>query len=740
MDLSAIALATLTSYPDTPIAVFDAEGICVATFGVQPRAEFERFGSRERIVGAPLETHAGPYAPGFRELLREVLATRATKRLRVPASLPNGDFMLEVTLWPLASRDLVACQTHMESRGDALETKLRTSESRFDAVIAQDAPFMCEIDERGTVVYVGPRVGELIPAGALPTLGTDLREFMLRGQVHPDDVQATAQVLHRFVDLHEPVAAYRSRVLDASARWREFLSSGAWYVDGAGNRRGVLVVREAPQSGERPSRARALESFVDRSFDAVIELEPGGVVLGGTQIPEPWAGAGEALAGRSVLDFIHPDDLPPVRLALERALHGTGSEPVLLRWRGATGGWRALEARAVHYVNERDEARVIMVASDLTGLPLASAPADESTLPPQDNLALLAGGVAHDFNNLLTIALGVSDLIGEQLSGDSPARAYLDQVIAASREAAALARQLLVVTGRRATRFTPLEVNALIESMQPLLRAGIPKSARLEFLLASQPLWIDGDATQIRQVLLNLVTNAAEALGTTPGTIRVVTRREIGAAGVGATMVIEVSDEGPGIDTATQHRIFEPTFTTKRSGHGLGLAVVRGVARRHGGSVELDSAPGRGTTLRIALPLLAEPAAPAEAAFAKVRERVLDAGRSVLLVDDDAGVRRVGAAMLALAHVNVVEADSAVAARERLAADPSLACAVIDLTLGDGNGLELVEQLRAMRPDLHVVVYSGAVDRIPTDRSDLVVLEKPFSYAQLIDAVWRSLS
>ncbi|HEU4431074.1 MAG TPA: hypothetical protein VFT98_20115, partial [Myxococcota bacterium] len=117
MDLSAIALATLASYPDTPIAVFDVEGICVATFGAQPRAEFERFGSRERIVGAPLETHAGPYAAGFRELLREVLATRATKRLRVPASLANGDFVFEVTLWPIGSGDLVACQTHMEARG-----------------------------------------------------------------------------------------------------------------------------------------------------------------------------------------------------------------------------------------------------------------------------------------------------------------------------------------------------------------------------------------------------------------------------------------------------------------------------------------------------------------------------------------------------------------------------------------------------------------------------------------------
>jgi signal transduction histidine kinase len=630
----------------------------------------------------------------------------------------------------------------MEARAEALEAKLRTSESRFDAVIAQDAPFMCEIDERGTVVYVGPRVAELIPPGALPTLGTDLRDFLLRGQVHPDDREGTAQALHHFVDRHEPVAAYRTRALDANGRWREFVASGAWYVDGDGHRRGVLIVREAPRPAQHASRARALESFVDRSFDAVIELDPGGGVRNGTQIPDPWAGAGEALTGRSVFDFVHPDDAPHLRLVLERALQGAAVEPALLRWRGAAGGWRALEARSVHYVSESNEPRVIMVATDLTGLPLAAAavPAEEPNVAPPDNLALLASGVAHDFNNLLTIALGVSDLMGEQLSADSTARAYLDQVIAASRQAAALARQLLVVTGRGAARFSALDVNALIESMRPLLRAGVPKSIRLEFALAPEPLWIDGDPTQIRQVLLNLVTNAAEALGTTAGTIRVATRAETGAAGVGSSLVIEVSDDGPGIDEATQQRIFEPTFTTKRTGHGLGLAVVRGVARRHGGSVELDSAPGRGTTLRVVLPRLAQHMVEAGAALADVRERVLEAGRSVLLVDDDAGVRRVGAAMLGLAQVNVVEAESAVAARERLAADSSIACAVIDLTLGDGDGLALVEELRAIRPELHVVVYSGAVDRIPTDRPDLVVLEKPFSYAQLIDAVWRSLT
>jgi len=740
MDLSAIALATLSNYPDMPIVVFDASGTCVATFGTQPQAEFELFGSRERIVGTRLEEHAGSYAAGFRELLGEVLATRAPKRLRVPASLPAGEFVFEVTLWPLASGDLVACQTHIQTQAEALESKLRTSESRFDVVVAQDAPFMCEIDENGTIVYVGPRVSELVGPGGRPTLGTPLRDYLLRGTVHPDDLHATSEALRRFVELHEPVASYRTRALDADGRWRTFVSSAAWYVDGAGNRRGVLVVREAPPQPERASRARALESFVDLSFDAVIELEPGGRVLSATQFPETWAGFGEPLAGRSAFEFIHPDDVQHLNHALSRAAQSLSHEPALLRWRAAAGGWRAVEARAVHYLSDADESRLIVVASDLTGLPLAAAPAADAETAgslPQNNLGLLAGGVAHDFNNLLTIALGVSDLIGEQLSADSKARAYLDQVIAASRQAAALARQLLVVTGRRATRLAPLEVNALVESMRPLLQAGVPKNVELSFSLWPAPLWIEGDATQIRQVLLNLVTNAAEALAASPGTIHVATRSGSQAPEARGTMVLEVSDNGPGFDAEARQHMFEPTYTTKDTGHGLGLAVVRGVARRHAGHVELISAPGQGATLRFEVPLLTEHAAEAEAAFAKVRERVIASGRSVLLVDDDAGVRRVGAAMLALAHVSVAEAETAADARERLASDPSIACAVIDLTLGDVDGLELVEQLRAIRPELQFVVYSGAVDRIPTDRPDLVVLEKPFSYAQLIDAVWR---
>ncbi len=240
-----------------------------------------------------------------------------------------------------------------------------------------------------------------------------------------------------------------------------------------------------------------------------------------------------------------------------------------------------------------------------------SASAERAGALEGDNLALIAAGVAHDLNNLLTISLGVADLAAEQLPADSAIRPYLNEIVAANRHAADLARQLLVATRRVSSALVPVDVNAVLASMESLLRTALPRDARLECALWEGALWVEGDAIQLRQVVLNLITNAGEAIAGEHGVARVTTSRarrpHTSQESINSDWaVIEVRDNGCGLDEETLRHIFEPRFTTKSTGHGMGLAVTQNVIRRHGGRIHVASAQGNGTTFRVEIPMLAE--------------------------------------------------------------------------------------------------------------------------------------
>jgi CheY-like chemotaxis protein/two-component sensor histidine kinase len=395
----------------------------------------------------------------------------------------------------------------------------------------------------------------------------------------------------------------------------------------------------------------------------------------------------------------------------------------------------------VTYGKEVGATRIIAVGRDVTD-ELAQTLTPESAERPEpastlaaDNLSLLAGGVAHDFNNLLTISLGVTDLITEQVPPESPIRAYLAELATASRTAAELARQLLSVTGRGAPTPMPVEVVGEVRGLLGLLRSSVSKRIDLSVETSDEPLWVEGDAPRLRRLLLNLVVNASEAIGDNPGKIWV---RAFGEAGDRAgTAVIEVEDDGPGLAAELRDRIFEAGFTTKQRGHGLGLAVARSVVERSGGQLRALAARPGGTIFRVEIPRLPQQIAETNERLELVLDESPSTSGVVLLVDDDDAVRRVSAAMLGLAHLEVIEARTAQEARALFAATPQLTCAVIDLVMPDGSGLRLVDEFRAARPGLKLVVCSGAHDRLPVDRTDVTLLEKPFRYAQLIEAVCK---
>ena len=361
------------------------------------------------------------------------------------------------------------------------------------------------------------------------------------------------------------------------------------------------------------------------------------------------------------------------------------------------------------------------------------------------SLGVLTGGIAHDFNNLLTGVLGAAGLA--RLDIDDPGRldAHLSQIESSARQGSDLCRQLLAYAGRSRLLIERVELNTLVRQVLPLLRLSASRQIEIRLALAPMPLPFDGDASQIRQVVINLVINAAEAVGDRlDGLIAIRTGVDAGddqdgpAADVSPLRYgyVEVTDNGCGMEPGVRASIFDPFFTTKFTGRGLGLAVVLGIARSHGGSVQVSSDPGRGASFRVLLPLAADGLLPvASVAPPPVSGDVALSG-DVLLIDDEPVVREVVGEMLERLGLRPVVADDGLLGLERFAAEPDRYRVVVaDLTMPAAGGREVLHGVRASRPELPVLLISGFSDaEIVLDddaRLRTAFLQKPFSIEAL---------
>jgi len=266
-----------------------------------------------------------------------------------------------------------------------------------------------------------------------------------------------------------------------------------------------------------------------------------------------------------------------------------------------------------------------------------------------ESLGVLAGGIAHDFNNLLVGMLGHAGLALLETPPESPLRDRIQQIETCAVRAADLTNQMLAYSGKGRFLVQPTNLTDVVREMANLLRTAISKSARLDLRLAARLASISGDATQLRQVVMNPITNASDAIGERSGVITIetgmmqATRADLASAYAAAVdpgeyVYLEVRDTGCGMDTETQQRIFDPFFTTKFSGRGLGLAAVVGIVRGHTGAVTIQSAPRKGTTFRVLFPACAAEAVPLSRPSSPARAR---RQARVLIVDDEPAVRAI---------------------------------------------------------------------------------------------------
>ena len=335
-----------------------------------------------------------------------------------------------------------------------------------------------------------------------------------------------------------------------------------------------------------------------------------------------------------------------------------------------------------------------------------------------ESLGVLAGGIAHDFNNLLMAILGHTDLALDALSPESSIRHNLDEISRTSLRAADLCHQMLAYSGKGRFVVGHYELSEIVREMWQMLEVAVSKQVKLSYTFAAD-LPVEVDATQIRQVLVNLVTNASEAMGDQGGIISVSTgvmdcdRAYLAESHVndnlpeGKYVYLEVADTGSGIDAEAQRRIFDPFFTTKFTGRGLGLAAVLGIVRGHRGAIKVHSEVGRGSTFTVLLPAKAWDPGDRWAGEAPSDQQV-PSGQTILLIDADPDVRRVGSSMLELLGFEVLTAVDGREGLEVFQASPDLIdCVILDLTMPEMDGEEVFRALRLLRPDVRVILSSG---------------------------------
>ena len=470
--------------------------------------------------------------------------------------------------------------------------------------------------------------------------------------------------------------------------------------------------------------------------EAILKSLP--IVIHSRSIEPPFAALFVSDAGKEMTGFppsrfvdepefgmsrIHPDDAPLVAERIAAAAR-TGSYSVEFRWLCADGAYKVLQDQGVVAPSVDGEVReifgVMLDATERKNLEEQLAQARK-----MEAVGQLTGGVAHDFNNLLTVVLGNVDIMARKQEDEGRRARRIDAVRQAAERGRDLTRQLLAFSRRQHLSPVSLNINDLIEGFTPLMRQAVGEAVTLELALSDQALCAHVDPTQLETALLNLAVNARDAMQE-GGVLSIQTERD------GEHVVIQVRDTGHGMSPEVRERVFEPFFTTKEvgKGSGLGLSQVYGFVRQSEGEVDLESAPGKGTSFRLRLPSTDQ----AVEVIAQAKPSVIEGGSErILLVEDDPTVLTLTLDMLTGLGYQVTTATNAAEALEVINSDAEIDVLFTDVVMPGGvSGVSLARTSRELRPDLRVLLTSGFVgEGAVLETAEFPLLDKPYETALL---------
>ena len=469
-----------------------------------------------------------------------------------------------------------------------------------------------------------------------------------------------------------------------------------------------LIEKALAESEERYRKVVEVspEAIFIHSEGRFVFMNRAGAKLLGSDNPEEFY-------GRLALDFVHPELKGIVAQRIRNAwLHRDNPliEEELVRLDGSIV---SVEMVSV-YFNYNGAESVLAIARDIS----ERKKMQEELVRTQklESLGVLAGGIAHDFNNILMAVIGNAELAMMRLNKESPVIENLIRIERAAAKAADLAKQMLAYSGKGKFVVEQIGLNLLLEEMLQMLEVSIPKKVLLRLNLASNLPSVEVDATQLRQVVMNLVINASEAIGDKSGVIAITTGCMdcdksylkdiwlIENITEGLYVYLEVADSGCGMNKDTIEKIFEPFFSTKFTGRGLGMAAVMGIIRGHKGAIKVYSEPGKGSTFKILLPASDKPA---ELFNHELSTDDWRGSGTVLLVDDEETVRGIGREMLQELGFKVITAGDGREALEIFENNPAINLVILDLTMPRMDGEQCFRELRQIRPDLKVVMSSG---------------------------------
>jgi len=419
----------------------------------------------------------------------------------------------------------------------------------------------------------------------------------------------------------------------------------------------------------------------------------------------------------SFLETIHPDDRDAVHDAYSHSL--VSQEPYEINHR------LLMKDGRIKYVSERCES-----SFDADGKPIRSAGTvqditEKSVITAKmehtqrlESLGVLAGGIAHDFNNILTVIMGNAALAGRALDITSPAKESLSRIEEASERAADLCKQMLAYSGKGKFVIKHINLSELVEDMTRLVDISIEKNVIIKFYLAENLPPIEADIAQMQQVILNLITNANEAIGTKSGVISfstgVMSVDNTYLSGLYSTndlpegryVFVEVSDTGCGMEPSTIDKIFDPFFTTKFTGRGLGMSAVLGIVRGHHGGIRVYSELGKGSTFKILLP--ATDTVLASHADSTVGKETCHMEGKILVVDDEETIREIAVLMLKKLGFSTLTAQDGLDALDVYAMHQhDISGVLLDMTMPKLDGKECFRELRRLNPKVRVILSSG---------------------------------
>jgi two-component system, cell cycle sensor histidine kinase and response regulator CckA len=669
-----------------------------------------------------------------RRTLAELGRKGSLRDVPVTIQRPTGerrDALVSLELVELGGQQCVLGLSYDVTERKLAEAAVRASEERFRALVENSAEAIVLVNGTGAVLYQSASAFRILGYAAEERLGRSALEL-----VHPEDLaHALAALQGCLSSPGQAPHALHARVRRKDGAWRDLEMVLTNYLADPAVQAVIVNYRDVTERKLAEETLRRSQEWLERAQAVahvgswVSGVETRGTLEWSAETLRIFGLEESAFDGRAETFFaiVHPEDLAAVQEASRAAIAGEAAYSIDHRIRRADGSVRWVHEDADVLRDEQGRATsLIGTVQDITH----RRHLEEQLVQSQKMEAIgrLAGGIAHDFNNLLTAIMGYADLLARRVKETPRLLHNVQEILHAAERAAGLTRQLLTFSRKQVLQPRVLSLNVAVADMEPMLRRLIGEDVQLVTALEPGLGQARADPSQLEQVILNLAVNARDAM---PQGGKLIVETANVERDDGRWVMLAVSDTGVGMDAEVRRHLFEPFFTTKAPGKGtgLGLATVYGIVAQSGGSIRVQSEPGRGTTFKVFLPRVDEPLT---AQAHPDAQPAVGGSETVLVAEDEDGVRALICEILGELGYEVLEAGRPEAAIEAMSAGGRRVHLLLtDVVMPGMNGPQLAARLTALQPGLRVLYMSGYTGEAVAHHGVLEhgthLLQKPFT-------------